>query len=145
VDFIIVGGVAAVLQGAPLDTLDLDIVHSREPANIQRLLASLEALDASYRISGQRGLKPRSSHLSSARHQLLLTRYSPLDLLGVIGNNRGYSDLLPHTQKVRIGAGAEVAVLDLATLIQVKEETAGEKDRAVLPLLRRTLKEKSQR
>jgi hypothetical protein len=27
VEFIIVGGVAAVLQGAPLNTFDLDVVH----------------------------------------------------------------------------------------------------------------------
>ena len=35
-----------------------------------------------------------------------------------------------------------MAVLDLAKLIEVKEETAAEKDQAVLPILRRTLQEK---
>lgn len=30
VDFIVIGGVAAVLQGAPIATFDLDVVHSRE-------------------------------------------------------------------------------------------------------------------
>jgi len=38
VDFLVVGGVGAVLQGATLSTFDLDIVHSTEPANITRLL-----------------------------------------------------------------------------------------------------------
>ncbi len=36
VDFIVVGGVSAVLQGAPIATFDLDIVHSRGPANTWR-------------------------------------------------------------------------------------------------------------
>jgi hypothetical protein len=37
VDFIVVGGVAAVLEGAPISTFDLDIVHFREVENVQRL------------------------------------------------------------------------------------------------------------
>jgi hypothetical protein len=38
-------------------------------------------------------------------------------------------------------AGHLDEVLDLETLIAVKEEVGGEKDRAVLPVLRRTLEE----
>ena len=41
VDFIVVGGVAAVLGGAPISTFDLDIVHDRAPANVARLLSAL--------------------------------------------------------------------------------------------------------
>ncbi len=37
VDFIVVGGISAVLNGAPVNTFDLDIVHSRDPANVARL------------------------------------------------------------------------------------------------------------
>jgi len=33
VDFIIVGGVSAVLHGAPVTTFDLDLLHSRAPDN----------------------------------------------------------------------------------------------------------------
>jgi len=40
VDFIVVGGVAAVLGGAPISTFDLDIVCDRAPANVARLLAA---------------------------------------------------------------------------------------------------------
>lgn len=32
VDFVVVGGVAAVLNGAPISTFDLDIVHARAEA-----------------------------------------------------------------------------------------------------------------
>jgi len=44
VDFILVGGVAAVLDGVPVNTFDLDIVHSKEPDNIGCLLAALDSL-----------------------------------------------------------------------------------------------------
>ena len=40
VDFIVVGGVGAVLQGAPISTFDLDVVHSRTSDNIDRLLVA---------------------------------------------------------------------------------------------------------
>jgi len=40
-----------------------------------------------------------------------------------------------------LSEGLTVRVLDLATVITVKEEAAGEKDRAMLPILRRTLEE----
>jgi hypothetical protein len=44
---------------------------------------------------------------------------------------------------MEISAGLNVRVLGLSAIIKTKEETAGEKDRAVLPTLRRTLEEKS--
>jgi len=40
-----------------------------------------------------------------------------------------------------VGEGTTIQVLGLETLIAVKEETADDKDRAVLPILRRTLEE----
>jgi hypothetical protein len=46
VEFILVGGAAALIHGAPITTQDVDIVHRRDPANVSRLLAVLEQLDA---------------------------------------------------------------------------------------------------
>ena len=142
VDFIVVGGVAAVLDGAPVNTFDLDVVHSREPGNIARLLAALESLDARYRTQLGSRLKPDASHLTSASHQLLLTRFGPLDVLGAVGRERVCDDLLSHTIEIDVGQDLCVRVLNLEMLIAVKEEVAGEKDLAVLPVLRRTLEEK---
>jgi predicted nucleotidyltransferase len=142
VDFIVVGGMAAVLDGAPINTFDVDVVHSRNEKNIDCLLKVLEALDAVYRIQPERRIRPNASHLASAGGQNLITRYGPLDLLGTIGRNLGYEDLLPHSVEMDVGEGVLVKVLDLETLIIIKEELGGEKDRAVLPVLRRTLEER---
>lgn len=140
VEFVVVGGIAAVLDGAPVNTFDLDVVHSRAAANIARLLLVLEQLNAVYRI--QPGRQPTASHLESAGHQNLITSYGPLDVLGTIGRGLGYPELLPHTVEMEIGEGFRVRVLDLETLIAIKEELGGEKDKAMLPILRRTLEEK---
>jgi len=145
VDFVVVGGVAAVLQGAPISTFDLDVVHSREEVNIRRLLTALESLEACFRLQPERRLRPDASHLSSPGHQLLLTRFGPLDLLGEIGRSRTYPELVKRAVEMQVGEGVSVRVLDLETLIAVKEEAAAEKDLAALPVLRRTLEERSRR
>ena len=142
VDFIVVGGVAAVLEGAPISTFDLDIVHSRTDENVQRLVGALTPLDAHYRLQPERRIRPQASHLSSAAHQLLMTRCGPLDVLGAIGQSHGYEELLEHANEMKAGTGLPIRVLKLAKLIEVKSETAGEKDLATLPILRKTLEEK---
>ena len=69
VRFVIVGGVAAVLQRVPVTTMDLDIVHDRRPNNLEPLLAVLAALQAIYRNDPRR-LTPSASHLIGAGSQL---------------------------------------------------------------------------
>ena len=142
VEFAVVGGLAAVLQGAPVGTLALEIVPGRDDANVARLLRVLDALGAIYRMQPERRLKPDASHLSSPGHHNLITNCGPLDVLGTIGRGLGYEDLLPHTSEMEIGGGARVRVLNLATIVALKEELGGEKDRAALPILRRTLEQK---
>jgi hypothetical protein len=137
--------VVAVLHGAPVATFDLDVVHSRDSANIRRLLAALRVLEARYRVTGHRNRSPDESHLASPRHQLRLTRYGPLDLLDSIGAGRDYQALFAHTVRIRIGTRLTVRLLDLPTLIEIKQEMAGEKDKAILPILLRTLQEKQRR
>jgi hypothetical protein len=136
-----VGGLAAVLNGAPVQTYDVDIVYLGTPDNMERLLKVLASLDAVFRIQPERRLRPTASHLSGSGHLNLLTRNGPLDLLATIGRNLTYADLLPHCSEMDVSDGIRIRVLDLETLIELKEELAGDKDLAVLPILRQTLKE----
>src|ERR1019366_4096146 len=142
VEVVVVGGLAAVLNGAPGNTFDFDIVSPRDEANVARLLRVLDALDAIYRMQPDRRLKPDASHLSSPGHHNLITNCGPLDVLGTIGGGLGYEDLLPHTSEMETGGGVRVRVLNLSTIVALKEELAGEKALAVLPILRRTLEQK---
>jgi hypothetical protein len=143
VEFIVVGGVSALLNGAPVNTLDLDIVHHREPENIARLLNALDELGAEYRFTGCRKLRPAESHLISKGHQLLITRFGPVDILGTIGREMSYEDLRPHSTEMLVADKLTVQVLNLSTLIEIKEFLNTEKDRAALPILRRTLLERT--
>jgi hypothetical protein len=143
VDFIVVGGVAAVLHGAPVQTFDLDLVYLVEPLNIDRLLNFLEEGDAFFRIQPERRLRPGRTHLAAGGHLNLLTIYGPLDLLGTIGRNLDYRDLVVHSPEMEIAEGVRVRVLDLETIIAVKEQLDTDKDRAILPVLRATLRLKN--
>lgn len=102
VEFVIVGGVAAVLNGAPVNTFDLDIVSARSEANIQNLLRALESLDAVDRMQPERRIKPNASHLSSPAHHNLITNQGALDIPGTIGRGLNYDELLPHTAEWRL-------------------------------------------
>jgi hypothetical protein len=61
VEFILVGGVAAVVHGSSRATYDLDLVYSRDPGNLQRLALALEPFEPYLR-----GL-PRGFRSSSIR------------------------------------------------------------------------------
>lgn len=141
--FILVGGLSAVLQGAPVHTYDVDIVYANDAENLRRLLDVLERLDAIFRIQPERKLRPALSHLEGSGHLNLVTSLGPLDLLSFIGGNLTYDDLLLDSSRLAIRPGVEIQVLNLQKLISLKEELGGEKDLAMLPTLRRTLLEKS--
>lgn len=138
----LVGGVAAVIEGAPIATFDLDVVPDRGARNIDRLVAALEEVEAHYR--GRRKLRPAPEALRGPGHHLLMTRYGPLDVLGMIGKGRDFHALLPHSRR-RVVSGAPLRVLDLETQITVKQELDFAKDRAVIPVLKATLRERRRR
>jgi len=52
VDFITADGVSAVLHVAPVTAFYLDLLHSRAPENINRLLPALKEIEAYYRGLG---------------------------------------------------------------------------------------------
>jgi hypothetical protein len=128
---------AAVLQGAPAVTFDLDIVYSREPENVGRLLGALREMNAVFRTDPRR-IAPDESHLATLGHKLLDTSLGQLDVLGALAEDLGFEELIPDAILMAIG-GLEVHVLALAKLIEVKERAGRAKDLAVLPLLRATL------
>jgi hypothetical protein len=141
VDFIVVGGVCAVIHGAPVTIFDLDMVHFRSPDNLSRLVSALRELDVYYRGRGGQRLRPELSNLSSPGRQLLMTKFGPLDVLGTIGTGHGYDELMLHAVELEV-SDFRLRVLDLETLIKIKKETISEKDKAIIPVLQRTLEEK---
>lgn len=142
VDFIVVGGVAAVLEGAPVSTFDLDILPRRTADNHRRLLAALTELDATYRDPAGRHIAPDLDKLTSFRLHRLSTTAGFLDLLTEIEPGLTFDDLIDETIRYEI-ADTTVRVLRLEVVIRSKECAGRDKDLASLPVLRRTLELKS--
>ena len=71
IDYIVVGGISAVLHGAPVTTYDLDVIHDRRDENISRLISALKELNAHYRTRRDIKIKPEESALQSKGHHLL--------------------------------------------------------------------------
>lgn len=140
VELVVVGMTAAILQGAPMLTNDLDVVHRRTPENVARLLRALEQLDAVYRTDLRR-LRPKASILIGPGHNLFGTSVGDLDCLGAIDENLTYEDLLPDTTVIDLGAGVTCRVLRLERVIEVKQRAGRPKDLAAMPVLRATLDE----
>lgn len=139
VEFVVVGGVAAVLQGAPVVTFDLDVVHRRTEENVERLFGALEEMEARYR-GDPRALRPSRELLLGPGHHLLATALGPLDLLGTIGKGLTFEALVADAVTLDL-PGLSVPVLELSRLIAVKESLGRPKDLAVLPMLKATLDE----
>jgi hypothetical protein len=137
VDFILVGGVAAILEGAPVSTFDVDVVVPREDDR-KRLLSALQELNAHYLDPAGRHIVPDLVKLDSMRMNRLRTDLGDLDVLTSIGNGLSYSDLVGETETYEVD-GSPIRTLKLAMIIRSKEEANREKDRAVLPILKRTL------
>ncbi len=142
VEFIIVGGVAAILEGAPILTQDLDILHRPSDDNIERLLRALEEVHARYRDPAGRQIVPNATRLRTNRFNLLLTDLGLLDVLGNLGEGFAFEDLVQRTHLYEL-EGLRVRALDLPSLIRLKELANRDKDRAMLPILRRTLEIKT--
>lgn len=139
-EFLLVGGLAAVAQGAPLTTLDVDVVHRRDSGNVERLLAFLRSVDARYRgrAAGQ-VLVPAAEALLGDGHHLLVTSLGPLDVLGAIEGGRDYASLLTESVAVEV-EGQTVRVVKLETLAELKRGATGAKERLVLEILEETLR-----
>ena len=134
IEFIVVGGGAAVLHGAPITTFDLDIVPRRDPGNASALLDLLVRQDVFIIEPMNRKLLPRQSDFLGQGQLNLSTRLGPLDVLCRLHDGRDYDELLAHSTTVSDG-DIEVRVLDLPTLIEVKAGAGRAKDRLAVPIL----------
>jgi hypothetical protein len=139
VDFVGVGMVSAIVQGVPLTTMDLDIVHLRTPENVGRLLRVLANLDAVARNDPRR-LRPNETHLLGPGHILLKTRFGDFDCLGAIDGGRGYEELLQQCVPIEL-EGRTFQFLNLREILAIKKRAGRPKDLAAIPYIESTIDE----
>ena len=142
VRFVVIGGLAAELRGSPYITRDVDVTPSRDRANLRRLAAALRELNAQLRIPGVDG--PVEFTLDEHSFDwgttwTFVTDHGYLDVALLPDGTQGYDDLRRGATREQITETLQVDVASLADVIRSKEAAGREKDRAVLPILRRVL------
>ncbi len=128
VDFVLVGGVAGIVHGAARATYDLDVVYSRDPANIKRLADTLTP-SAPYLRGAPPGL-PFAWDERTIRNGLnftLTTQLGDLDLLGEVVGGGTYNALFPQSIIVE-AFGVKLRCVTLSALIKLKRAAGRPKD-----------------
>jgi hypothetical protein len=138
---VLIGGFAGVIHGSPYVTTDVDVVPDPGPANLGRLSAALDELHARVWTEDEPDGVPfdhDTASLAAANTWNLITDFGRLDLTFEPSGTQGYADVARDAVHLTI-LGAEVDVASLADVIRSKEAAGREKDRLVLPVLRRIL------
>lgn len=128
IDFVLVGGGAAIAHGAARATYDVGIVYGRDPANLERLVEALGGLEP-YLRGAPAGLPFRFDTLTLARglNFTLTTTRGDLDLLGEVTGGGSWEQLAASTRTVSF-YGRDVPVVTLEKLIELKRAAGRPKD-----------------
>ena len=143
VDYVLIGGLAAVVHGSPLPTLDAGICPSTDPENLRRLAAALAELDARIRTPDAPDGVPFPRDATFLAGVALLnpvTGAGDLDLSFAPAGTFGHADLAAGAAVISI-YGTPVPVASLQDVIRSKEAANRPKDRRTLPTLRKLLEE----
>jgi predicted nucleotidyltransferase len=142
VEFIVIGGVAAIAHGAARLTLDLDIVYRRTGDNLDRIVRTL-APYSPY----PRGAPPGLPFVWDARtlrnglNFTLKTTLGNIDILGEIAGGGTYEDLVDYCVSASV-FGIQCLCLDLEHLIRVKRAAGRPKDFEAIAELEAILEER---
>ncbi len=142
VQYVLIGALAARLQGFPRATYDADITPAKDRDNLQRLAAALRELGARiYTEQIPEGLAFDCSAPTLARADVwnLITDAGRLDLAFHPSGTAGYDDLAPQAVRYTI-YGHEVLAARLEDIIRSKEAAGRPQDRQDVEVMKELLK-----
>lgn len=128
VEYILIGGGAAIAHGAARTTYDVDIVYARHPVNLQRLVNALKEVRP-YLRGAPPGLPFVFDErtLSSGLNFTLTTDWGDIDLLGEVIGGGTYEELFPSTRPENL-FGVVLRIVTLEALIHLKRSAGRPKD-----------------
>jgi hypothetical protein len=142
VRYVLIGALAARLQGFPRLTADADITPDQSPDNIERLAAALRELEARvYTESVPEGLPFDCSARALARAQMwnLMTNAGRLDVAFVPSGTDGFEDLQRDAVRFEV-FGVELLAASLSDILRSKQAADRPQDRQDVVILREMLR-----
>lgn len=137
VEYVLIGGLAAVIRGSTAMTNDADIVPAVARANLVRLSSALNDLSARIRSDADPdgvAFDPHPALLASMATLNMTTRCGDLDIAFSPAGIATFEALLAASDIFEL-AGQRVPVAALADIIRSKEAAGRPKDLATLPIL----------
>lgn len=120
VEFVVVGGFAAVTHGAALMTQDVDVACRFTPVNLLRLQTALSDLHPFHRMTPSHlPLELTRATCRGLRNLYLATDLGQLDCLGEVLGLGGYDEVKRQSIELRLEIG-RCRVLGLEALIHAK-------------------------
>jgi hypothetical protein len=129
VEYVVIGGIAATIQGSTTITRDFDVCYSSDRPNLDRLASALRELDA--RLRGVDVEVPFQLDAAALRNGLSFTfktKHGDFDCRGDPGGGFDYELLKRNADLVDV-ADAKVMVASLDDLITMKRAAGRNKDR----------------
>jgi hypothetical protein len=134
VEFVLIGGFAAVVHGCTVLTQDIDICVRLDEKNMRRLLAALEGHDPRFRESRE-PIGESAKRLARMKNIYLLTDLGSLDILGTVSDIGDYDAVFARSIAFDL-FGKECRVLDIESLIRSKQGMGRAKDREAIVQLK---------
>ena len=135
VEFVVIGGVAAIVYGSSQFTNDLDVCYARNLANLERIATALHSVNA--RLRGAPENLPFILDSETLRKGLNFTFTTNIGVLDLLGEVRGvgyYEDVLAGSTTYEL-FGYLVPVIDIGKLITAKRSAGRPKDLIAIPEL----------
>jgi predicted nucleotidyltransferase len=128
VDFVVVGGVAVIVQASPRFTKDLDICYAHDQANLDRLGSVLVELGARLRgVDEDVPFVPDGRTLVHTRMLTLTTSDGDIDLLADPDGSPGYAALRRNASRIDL-EGVTVLVASIEDMIAMKRAAGRPQD-----------------
>jgi hypothetical protein len=143
-DFLIIGGFAAVVHGSSHVTKDLDITMLISQENIDKLRLALKDLEPRHRMnpSHKPSFLEEPKTLSGLNNIYLETTAGILDIVSLDNSLGSFEDLKGRALTVSL-FGYDCQILSLDDLISIKEKMKRPKDLIVLDELKALKKQNS--
>jgi hypothetical protein len=136
VEFVVIGGFAAVAHGVTLLTQDVDVCCRLSVDNLLRIQRALADLHPVHRMPPQRPalvLTPETA--AEFRNLYLETDWGQLDCLGEVSGVGAYEQALQESTEIELAAGP-CRILSISALIRAKEAMGRPRDREAIVQLR---------
>lgn len=131
VDFVIIGGIAAVLHGSAQNTFDLDVCYATDPGNLRALGQALIGLQAKLKGVEDVPFTPDERTLRRTEVLTMETAAGELDILAKPAGSPGYESLRRTADRFELG-GFSVLVASIDDLIRMKLAAGRLKDQAAV-------------